>query len=216
MSEQRITFRRIRGRIVPIKLSKAEKGQIAGAAMVGAGAVVAIEGGNAYRKVAATAMKQAIEGIKVRNKVTKRFGARQLSFDDILNNNTKIQFSVKDLRWKDKMIKKRQMFVDASKRTVKVANFIRKATPIAALGLFGYGSAKFATSYAKDKRKKISPETATLIGLGAGGAGIGLHNQAEKLFAAGVGGRKNALKFVAASAYDKAMKYGSTLFKAKF
>lgn len=174
-----VIFRRIRGRLVPIKLTKEQKGQVKGASIAAAGAGVSIVGGSTYRKVANKAIDLGIKGVEASQKM--KFGSKQMSFDDLLINQG---------------LKKTQLgYSVAAKRVAKLAIGIRKTAPIIGGALIAYGTTKFVNNYGKDKKRKIAPEVAGAIGLaaGVGGAAATVHSKALFDYAA-IHGNKATFK----------------------
>ena len=190
-----VRFVRIRGRIVPIKLSKEKKEQLKGAGIAAAGAAVTIEAGNTYRKLAEKAMTYGINAIKLKER-TNYFGSKgvagQMSFDDVL--------SAQNLSAATKAQKTGKMFASS-------AIFISRAAPIVGGGMIAYGTSKFLTNLNKDKDKnKISPEVASALGLGAGALGMGGASKAREFFYQGFRGRQQAFKFYSSGFAKNIMK----------
>lgn len=201
-----VVFRRIRGHIVPIKLTKEQKGQVKGLGIAAAGAVVAAEGGALYKRLAFKATQTAIKGMKDIVPSTKEFtgiknkfkSTAQMSFDDIVQK-TSPRISEGSLK--------------AAQRIVKSANFVKKASPFIGGALIAYGTGKFVSNYQKDKKKKVSPEIAGIIGLSAGTGGAAAAIKAKQIFEAGVAGRQQVFKFASSGIVSKLKEVGKHLFK---
>lgn len=194
---QEIAFRRIRGRIVPIKLNKQKRETIKGAAIAGSGAAIALGGASIYKRAVTASVKLAKKGFDLSSTTDLVFGkggkkkfqsAAQTSFDDILaasraNNSSKA-------------------FAAANKLS-KFSSFVRKASPIIGAGLFAYGATKIIN---ENKKKKLSPELTALVGaVGAGGLKPA-YEASKKVFEFGLQNRQTKMKFAstAASNFTKA------------
>jgi hypothetical protein len=135
-----VVFRRIGGRVIPIRLNKSEKKDLAtGAALLGAGVGLAVGGGVAYRKAAATSLKYAEKAAKVifSSKASKKMG--QLSFDDLLHA--------------DKSKKQAYDFMKKARNLERATPLIRNASWLAGTGLTAIGGAKVAGSLSKTEHK---------------------------------------------------------------
>lgn len=187
MQRSDLTFRRIKGRVIPIKLSKVKKEQIKGAGIAAAGAVVSVEGGNLYRKAANNAFKSALRAFKTQDALKKYKIGSQLSFDDL----AKIK-AAKEAIHRNAL---------KSKWATRYAIGLHRFAPIVGASMIAYGTSKFLHNYAKDKKKDISPETASAIGLGVGSLGAGAAIKSKKLFKAGFN-RQGAFKFYGKSIFD--------------
>ena len=201
-----VVFRRIRGHIVPIKLTKEQKGQAKGLGIAAAGAVVAAEGGALYNKLAFKAVNKAISGMTDIVQNPKQFtgiknkfkSTAQMSFEDIVQK-TGPRISESSLK--------------AAQKIAKSAQFVKKAAPLLGGAMIAYGTGKFVSNYQKDKKKKVSPEIAGIIGLGAGTGGAAAAVKAKQIFEAGVAGRQQVFKFASSGIAAKLKEVGKHLFK---
>ena len=133
-----IAFRRIRGRIVPIRLNKQKKEQIKGIGIAAAGVAVAVESGQIFKKISFRAINKAIESKEILSNISKpgeftgikhKFkSSAQMNFDDVLRVNSSSQAA---------------KTMAAAKRIGKIAQRVRKYSPFVAGALIGYGTTKF-------------------------------------------------------------------------
>lgn len=186
-----IAFRRIRGRIVPIKLSKEQKQKAQGAAISGAGVGVAVGGGSLYKRAVVKSADLANRAFKAASDSSIR---GQLSFDDL----AKIKNAQ---RTSEKLFRTANYFA-------KFSGAVRKASPIIGGALIAYGTSK--SLMAGKKKKKNENAIAAVSALAGSAAAVGIP-QAKKLFELGLQPRQEKFKFAsnaAKSIFAKFLKSG--------
>lgn len=205
---QDVAFRRINGRIVPIRLNKQQKEQVKGGAIAALGAGIAVGGGSIYKRSVLASSKAAKKAFDAMTPTPKQFSdiktksrkktkfkpSNQLNFDDFIDALPKVD-PIKALR--------------SAKRLAGFSSFVRRASPIVGGSLFVYGSVKAANS---SKDKKINPETAALYG--AGGAALAPYavKKGNEFFNLGLQSRQVKMEF----AKTAARKFGSKFFGPAF
>lgn len=163
--DNQIAFRRIRGRIVPIKI-KHQGAEIAkGSALVAAGVATGSAAGAAYRAVNAASTRASSRAFRSLERITAFGGARQGSFFSMMS--------------KQKAQAKAMDALNKARRIGKFAAPLRLGGQVASAALIGVGATKI---YKGITGKEISSEKASAIGstvgLGAfltgsyGGAGF--------------------------------------------
>lgn len=209
MSNENVVFRRIRGRIIPIKLSKAKKEQLTGVGIAGVGAGVAIAGGRAFSKLSNMAIDTALKGLAFREAVPRQFSngkklfkaTSQLTFDDMAVRNSIINAD------KAKA---------AASRLAKSAKFVRKASPYLGSALIGLGAAKFLNGLSKEKKSKMSPDLLNVLGVAATTTATYASINSEKLFTiSAVSGKQEAFKFMGQSVTSKLKTAAQAILKKK-
>lgn len=155
MNNQQVAFRRIRGRVVPIKLNKAltkgEKDLKQGASLIGSGVGLGLASGAVYRQINKVATAKSVKAFRTLDKIRLMPGAATL-----------FSYARKQ--------KAEKMAFDALKGAKRIGQF---ATPIRLIGqiggaaLIGAGVAKALESKFKKKHKT---EIAAAVGTLAGGA----------------------------------------------
>lgn len=137
---KQIQFRRINGRIVPIKPKK-ERDLIKGVAAGVAGVAVTVAGAKLYKRAVTASAKAAFKGFSSLEKVA--LGKGQLSFSDL-----------------DKVNKIKKLSNDSFRTASKLASLsgiIKKASPVLGAGLVGYGALKVVASLDDDAKKELDP-----------------------------------------------------------
>lgn len=153
-----IVFRRVRGRIVPIRLRKEDKQNLSrGASLVAAGTAVGAAAGKVYRMVNSAATARSKKGMSAMDRAhTYKFrpgNQRQLTFTGLARQQKAQSLAMKSLK--------------AGRRIGRLAAPIRLGGRFASAALIGVGAAKM---YEGARREKLSTEKAAAIG---GAAGIG-------------------------------------------
>lgn len=194
---QEVAFRRINGRIVPIRLNKQKKETIKGAAIAGSGAAIALGGASIYKRAINSSVslaKKAYDLVTPQSNVfgkggKKKFAsASQMSFDDILarTNNANA----------DKAFK-------TANKLAKLSTSVRKGSLALGTGLIFYGATKAVSA---NKKKKISPETSALVA-GAGALTVGgALSKSKEIFEFGLQNKQQKMQFAksAATNFSKA------------
>lgn len=180
-----VIFRRVNGRIVPIRLTKAHKEQAKGAGIIAAGAAVAAGGGKVYSHVVTKSATKAFKGFSALEGVLKKSGPAQLSFFDMNRMSAARKAANASLK--------------AGQTLAKLSKTIRLGSTAIGAGIIGYGASKVANNMTKAQKKKISPEL--LAGGSAAAAAIApmAWHAASKSFTAGGANRQTAMKFAAQS-----------------
>lgn len=164
-----VVFRRVRGRIVPIRLKKRDAADLAkGAAAVTAGAAIGAAGGAAFKKTVTTGARAAFRASSVfdaiRNKA--RF-SRQLELPGIMRHA--------------RAQKTARKAMDFALKAEKASTFIKVGTGALAVGLAGYGLHKLGSAYARrTKGEKPSPggTAASAAAVASGAFLVGMHGRA--------------------------------------
>jgi len=201
-----VVFRRIRGRIVPIKMTKGNKDALKGGVIAATGAAIAVGGASVYKRAvfksasfaqkafdAITPTPKQFSGIKSKFKSTA-----QMSFDDIVTGSSKVN--------SEKAFK-------IAKHLSRLSGAVRKASPIIGGALIVYGATK--TAQAKSS-KKLSAEKSAFIGAVGGGSLSHGIAQGKKLFEFGLNTRQYKFNFVKNSALELIKKYGKKAFENGF
>lgn len=206
-----VVFRRIHGRIVPIRLTADQKSRIkqgaTGAAMVAGGLGIAAASGNFYRKAVVKSADSAMKSFRAIEDLGEVF------------KKSKVQQTLFDFAKKSEQQGK--MF-DALRRSSRIANISKvikgAAIPIGA-ALVTVGAIKAINAVPKKNRKDVNPA------LVAGGAAAAVvlapkaGRLAKEAFEAGIGGKQGVFnfgsrKFASVSPYLK--RFGELAFKAVF
>lgn len=173
MTEQnQVTFRRIRGRIVPIPMNRVNrlKETKEGSALTAAGVATTVGAGMAYKRVAGMAIRNSVRGLRSIERLKFRPGkvGYQLSFSQA----ARVQ-QVKGLA--DKLFKSAR-FLGTSSKALQIGGIFAGSV------LIGAGAAKLARAYSgkrDDTREALIGTTASALAFNAKPA-------AEALFRAGV------------------------------
>ena len=141
-SNKDIAFRRIRGRIVPIRLTKAQKEDVAkGVAATAAGASVGLAGGRIYKvaanKSASFAFRATSVLDKIRDLTTSKKG--QLAFPEISSFANRAKVAARAMEF--------------SKKSAKVAASVKAFQVPVGVALATYGIAKAGNAITKDKKR---------------------------------------------------------------
>ena len=143
-----VTFRRINGRIVPIKVTKKQKGDVAtGAALAAAGVGVTVGAGKAYKGVNQKSTRQSVRAFRAMERIMSKGGPSQPSFFSMASKKKAIDKAMKSLNNAHKI----GMF----------AAPLRVGGRVAGAALLGAGAAKL---YEGVKKEKLSTEKAAAIG----------------------------------------------------
>jgi hypothetical protein len=138
-----LIFRRINGRIVPIRLNKSEKKDLKeGVTYTAAGVGVAAGGGALYRQVTKKSMSFASAGAEEYLKTRFNTGKGQMSFDDLIQAK----------KYQTKATKLMQTAI----RLEKLTPFIRKGAFGIGTALVGYGGLKIGKAIGKKDKKTES------------------------------------------------------------
>lgn len=176
---QEVAFRRIRGRIIPIKLNKAQKDRAVGVAAIGAGVGTSLAGGAIYKKAVINSGKAAFKGFSALDSAFMPKG--QLSLFDI-----------------NKASKYSKMATDSLRTATKLSSFagtVKKIAPYIGESLIAYGAFKVVQSMDKKTKKKIDPN------LVASGAALTAYlsgkayQYSQKAFESGMYGRQGTFEF---------------------
>lgn len=204
-NDRNVIFRRVHGRLIPIKLNKDTSERVKGAAIVGAGIGVALAGGAVYKKAVISSAKAAFRGFNALDVLVARKGV-QMSFDDIARIN----------KFKNAA---NSSFRVASKLS-KFSKVVRKFSPAVGEGLIAYGSFKFIKTLKQKDQKRIHPDivyggaaATTIIGSKAVELGRGA-------FHAGMYGKQGTFAFaksnISSGIVNKIKDYSIKAFKARF
>lgn len=175
---KQIAFRRIRGRVVPIKI-KNENDLAKGMAAGVAGVAVTVAGAKIYKRAVAASAKAAFKGFSALEKATLRTG--QLSFDDLAKAEKIKKLSSDSFR--------------AAHKLASLSGIIKKVSPVIGAGLVGYGALKVVASLDDDHKKDLDP--ALVAGGSAAVAAIvpKAYEFAKKTFTAGLMNRQTSFNF---------------------
>lgn len=221
-----IVFRRIRGRIVPIRKNKSteNRAEIAkGAGIAGAGLVLANVSGGTYQKAIFNSVKRSADAFFNLEKTVESLKTIK-SVKDIKKaksfvSRPTMQRSLFEFAEKNASAARHYESLRKAARYSQIASVFRKVAVPAGAAMVGIGVVKAVGGMSKDKKNKISPELAA-----GGGAAItyALPHAMElskQAFEAGVGGRQATMKF-AKTKFSSAAPYlknaAMKLLKAKF
>lgn len=205
-----IAFRRIRGRIVPIKISADQKKRLKdigiGTGTAAAGVGLSIASGSAYKRAVFNSANSAMKAFR--------------KIDDIHQSFKKApQMTLFDFAEKTQAQAKAFDSLAKSKRIANIAKGIRSVAVPFGAGLIGLGAYKIATALPKEKKKQIDP---ALVAGGSAAATViapKAYKFASNSFAAGMGGRQGVFKF-GSSGFQKVKphlkKLGELVFKMVF
>lgn len=201
-----VAFRRINGRIVPIRLNKQRREQIKGAAIAGAGAAVAVGGGSFYKRAVSKSAELATKAFEALTPSPKQFtgmkhkfkSAAQMNFDDFIAAQPKVK--------PDKVFK-------AANRLAKMSGAVRKLAPVIGGGLFAYGATKFLNNSKKDQ---LDPDTAALLGAGAAQSLPYAIKKGQQLFDFGLIPRQQKMAFAKSATTEAVKKFATKAFQVKF
>lgn len=143
-----VTFRRIRGRIVPIR--KKKKDMPKGAGTIGAGVAVAASGGLLYRGAVKAAEKQMEKAARVFSFAPKAPKGVQMTFDDLLKSDIAKKQATK--------------FMTRASLLERATPHIRRASTLAGGTLIGVGASQVVKSMTDDS----NDPKADAIGVAAG------------------------------------------------
>ncbi len=202
---QDIAFRRINGRIIPIKLNRQKKEQIKGGAIAAAGAAIAIGGGSIYKRAVSKSASIAQKAFDALTPTPKQFSgiknkfrsSAQMSFDDFIT--TQKVDPTKAFR--------------AANRLSKMSGIVRKLSPGIGGALFAYGSAKVLNN---SRDKKLDPDISALIGAGASQSLPYAIKKGQQLFEFGLQPRQMKMKIAGEGAQAIFKKFASKAFGAAF
>ncbi len=200
-----MVFRRIRGRIVPIKISdsdkKTAKAVLGGAAISGAGVGLGLASGNTYRKALFTSSKASLDAI---GKVSSVFEPRQPTF----------RHYAKRLQDADRVGKALKF----ANRMNTAASLLKSGSHYLGAALVGGGAFYALNALPRKNKKQINPE----IAAGAGAALSVIVPKAldvsKDSFNAGLGGKQATMKFASTrfkNAFPALKALGFNIIKAK-
>jgi hypothetical protein len=203
---QDIAFRRIRGRIVPIKLNKQRKEQIKGGAIAATGAAIAVGGGSFYKRAVSKSASLAQKAFDALTPTPKQFSgiknkfrsSAQMSFDDFIASGPKVD---------------PQKAFRAANRLSKLSGVVRKLSPGIGGALFAYGGAKLLNN---SRDKKFDPDISALIGAGASQSLPYAIKKGEALFQFGLQPRQMKMKIAGEGATALVKKFASKAFGMAF
>lgn len=167
---KQVVFRRINGRVVPIKVKKDQtSGAAAGAALAAAGIGVSASSGKAYRAVNRVATAKSVKAMgtleRIQTMSFRKTGQRQLSFDSLVRKRRAKELAYKGLK--------------AGQRIGRFAAPLRIGGQIVGAAMVGAGVSKFLdsikdNSMTKEKISAIAGATAVgaFITGSHGGAGF--------------------------------------------
>lgn len=188
MSDKKdVVFRRIRGRIVPIKLTADQKSRLKagaqGTALVGAGVAIAATSGNFYRKAVMKSADKAMKAlIEIQNigDILKKSGPQQTLFDYAKRTDQQ-RAAFESLR--------------KSKQIANASKFLKAAAIPVGAGLVTAGALRALSAVPNQKKRQIDP--ALVAGGSAAVAVIApkAANLAKEAFTAGIGGKQGVFKF---------------------
>lgn len=201
-----VAFRRIRGRIVPIRLNKQKKEQIKGGAIAAAGAAVAVGGGSIYKRTVAKSAQLAAKAFEALTPTPKQFSGiknkfrstAQMTFDDFITSKPKVNS---------------ENVFRAANRLSKFSGIVRKTSPVIGGALFAYGATKILNS---SNKKNLDPEVSALIGAGAAQSLPYALKKGEQLFQFGLQPRQMKLKIAGEVATTIVKKFASKAFGVIF
>ena len=204
MSE--VVFRRIRGRIVPMRLTKQQKESAKGGAIAASGAAIAVGGGSAYKRAVNASATIARKAFDAMTPAPKEFSGMkhkfkstaQMSFDDVIGKASSVN--------SEKAFK-------AANRLASLSTTVRRLAPVIGGGLLFYGGAKVIAS---NRKKKLDPETTALIAATGGASLPYAIKQGQKLFEFGLQNRQTKMAFAKSTAGAAIKKFGSKFFGAAF
>lgn len=183
-----VVFRRIRGRIVPIRRKKTSPGvsdTAKGVTAITAGLGIAAGGGELYRRAVLKTSNLALSALTKMDPIKTKPGG-QMGFDDL----SRVKQHKENIH---KLFR-------SSRRLLGFSKAIRKVSPAVGAGLLTFGAVKLMNS--GKKKKKID------AGFAAGGAVVTAAvapkavEVAKGAFEAGMHGRQQTFKFVGRSAFD--------------
>lgn len=180
-ADANVVFRRIRGRLVPIRLNKSQKQQAKGFGIAAAGAAVAATGGRAYRSLVNKSATSAFRGFNMLDRAMRGSGPAQLSLFDMGKQSA--------------LKKSAEASLKAGKRLGALSKSVRLGSTVIGAGLMGLGATKVINGMDKKQKRKISPEL--LAGGSAAAAVIApqAYEASKKVFSAGMANRQTAMKF---------------------
>lgn len=183
-----IIFRRVKGRIIPIKLTKEQKGRIVegskGIAIAGAGVGLSVASGQIYRKAVVSSANMAMKAFSTIENIADKFknsGAAQQSLFDYVKRSEQISKQTSRLR--------------TASRISGASKFLKAASLPIGAALISYGAYRTLNAIPKKEKNKINP--AFVAGGGAAAAVIApkAYNLAHDAFTAGIGGRQGVMNF---------------------
>lgn len=188
-----VIFRRVRGRIVPIRITPEQREALKGGAVAGAGVTLAAGAGAIYKKAVFGSARLAMKAFEAQEKFVSGRRIGQLSFDDL----------IREQKFQEKITKvaKRAM------RMGSLAGAARKGGLFAGSALIGIGGAKIVSAFQKDD------DLAAEVGVGTGLALLSFKSKdiAEQSFRAGAHGKKAVGEFL-----KKSGPFLKNLIKARF
>ena len=184
IQNRNVTFRRIRGRIVPIKMKvsdseiKTAKAVAGGTLIAGAGVGISLVSGNTYRKALFSSTKAGLDAF---GKVAKRFEPRQPTFMQ----------NAKRLRDADHVARSLKF----ASRMSTGASLLKSISPYVGAALIGGGAFYALNALPRKNKKQIDPNLAA----GAGAALSAIVPKALQVsrdaFEAGFGGKQATMQF---------------------
>lgn len=188
MSNADVKFIRKNGRIIPIRLTKSQKGQIQGATSIGAGVAIAAAGGQLYKRAVTKSAALSFKGFSALESIYKARIPSQLNIFNMAKHQREAQNIAK--------IKSAALSsLNAGKKLGSISKSIRIGATATGAALIGYGTSKFINSMTKKQKEKLNPN---LISAGAAALGAVVPNAWEaskKSFTAGMANRQTAMKF---------------------
>lgn len=199
-----VAFRRIRGRIIPIRINKQKKEQIKGGGIAATGAAIAVGGGSFYKRAINKSSALAVKAFEALTPTPKQFSgiknkfrsSSQMSFDDFVSSS-KVD---------------PQKAFRAANRLSKLSGAVRILSPALGGALFAYGTTKLINN---TRKEKLDPEIAGLIGAGSGQV-INYAAKGKQFFEFGLQSRQMKFKMASDAAKPLVKKFASKLFGAAF
>ena len=175
-----VMFRRIHGRIVPIKLSPEQKKSAAGiakgSASIAAGVGVSVAGGHVYKAAVVKSADLAMRAFESINKFRSAGPQGNLFHYAKQSEATMNIFKGAD-------------------RLARLSTIVRKASVPIGAGLIAGGVAKVATSLPKKNKKQIDPVLAAGGSAAVAAVAPAAFKIAHEAFTAGQGGRQAVFAF---------------------
>lgn len=150
-----VRFFRRNGRIIPIKMNKAQKSQVSdGAKMAAAGLGVGMAGGFAYRKVNRVATSISSKAFRSAERVSAMFGSKQGTFTAMLRRKQAQDLAMRALS--------KGRAIGAFAKPIRVGSLAVAST------LIGAGAAKIHNAFSKGKKKSDGVGVGGAVGSAAG------------------------------------------------
>ena len=224
---RQIVFRRIRGRIVPINLSKrdksAAKNVAGGLAVSGAGVGVSLISGGTFRKMLFKAQKMTDASVENAMEIVRKQG------DAIRGLRTPkgslFEYAAKNARNAERLrFRRATLGADEALKTLRKAKRISQAASLLrgfavplGFAMIAGGAVHAINSVPRKKRDKVFANPALAAGSGAAAAALlpGAYKLSKDAFAAGAGGGQQTMSF-ASSRFKTVFPHAKAIFKGLF